>query len=69
MNEKYVPAEVESAAQAHWNATDAYRVTEDAGKLKFTISKFYRVAGGTTQKYGVSPDVAYATCATTPSTT
>ncbi|MBP7915556.1 MAG: class I tRNA ligase family protein, partial [Vitreoscilla sp.] len=35
MNEKYVPAEVESAAQAHWNATDAYRVTEDAGKLKF----------------------------------
>jgi leucyl-tRNA synthetase len=35
MNEKYVPAEVESAAQAHWNATDAYRVTEDAGKPKF----------------------------------
>jgi leucyl-tRNA synthetase len=35
MNEKYVPAEVESAAQARWNATDAYRVTEDAGKPKF----------------------------------
>jgi carboxyl-terminal processing protease len=34
-------------------------LTSDAGKLKFTISKFYRVAGGTTQKYGVSPDVAY----------
>jgi len=35
MNEKYVPAEVESAAQAHWNAADAYRVTEDASKTKF----------------------------------
>jgi leucyl-tRNA synthetase len=35
MNEKYVPAEVESAAQAHWNARDAYRVTEDKRKPKF----------------------------------
>ena len=35
MNEKYVPAEVESAAQAHWNAADAYRVTEDASRAKF----------------------------------
>ncbi len=30
----------------------------NAGKLKFTISKFYRIAGGTTQKYGVTPDIA-----------
>ncbi|HSI58350.1 MAG TPA: leucine--tRNA ligase [Ideonella sp.] len=35
MNEKYVPAEVESAAQAHWSARDAYRVTEDTSKPKF----------------------------------
>jgi leucyl-tRNA synthetase len=35
MNEKYVPAEVESAAQAHWRATDAYRVTEDTSRTKF----------------------------------
>jgi leucyl-tRNA synthetase len=35
MNEKYVPAEVESAAQAHWNSRDAYRVTEDANRPKF----------------------------------
>ena len=35
MNDKYVPAEVERAAQAHWNAADAYRVTEDASKPKF----------------------------------
>jgi len=35
MNEKYVPSEVEAAAQAHWQATDAYRVTEDASRAKF----------------------------------
>ncbi|MBX3745474.1 MAG: carboxy terminal-processing peptidase [Verrucomicrobiae bacterium] len=32
-----------------------------AGKLKFTVSKFYRIAGGTTQKYGVTPDIALPT--------
>ena len=35
MNEKYVPAEVEAAAQAHWQARDAYRVVEDSSKPKF----------------------------------
>jgi leucyl-tRNA synthetase len=35
MNEKYVPAEVETAAQAAWAASDAYRVTEDPSKKKF----------------------------------
>ena len=35
MNEKYVPAEVEAAAQAHWAARDAYRVTEDKRRPKF----------------------------------
>ncbi|HTP74296.1 MAG TPA: leucine--tRNA ligase [Burkholderiaceae bacterium] len=35
MNERYVPAEVEAAARAHWDARDAYRVTEDPGKKKF----------------------------------
>ncbi|MFO1326189.1 MAG: leucine--tRNA ligase [Rubrivivax sp.] len=35
MNEKYVPAEVEAAAQAHWDAHQAYRVTEDASRPKF----------------------------------
>jgi carboxyl-terminal processing protease len=33
-------------------------VGENAGKLKFTVSKFYRIAGGTTQKYGVTPDIS-----------
>ncbi|MHB1124760.1 MAG: leucine--tRNA ligase [Ramlibacter sp.] len=35
MQEKYTPSDVERAAQAAWNAADAYRVTEDAGKKKF----------------------------------
>ena len=35
MQEKYSPSEVERAAQASWNARDAYRVTEDARKKKF----------------------------------
>lgn len=35
MNEKYVPAEVEAAAQAHWQTTGAARVTEDRSKPKF----------------------------------
>ncbi|MCC9648727.1 leucine--tRNA ligase [Rubrivivax sp. JA1029] len=35
MNEKYVPAEVEAAAQAHWNATGAFKVAEDQSKPKF----------------------------------
>jgi leucyl-tRNA synthetase len=35
MQDKYVPADVESAARAHWDARDAYRVTEDPTTKKF----------------------------------
>ncbi len=35
MQDKYNHTEVERAAHAHWNASDAYRVTEDAGRKKF----------------------------------
>ncbi len=35
MNPKYLPGEVEAAAQSHWAAHDAYRVTEDPRKPKF----------------------------------
>jgi leucyl-tRNA synthetase len=35
MNDKYMPAEVEAAAQAHWDATGAARVTEDLSRPKF----------------------------------
>lgn len=33
------------------------RIVDDPGKLKFTIQKFYRVAGHSTQKDGVIPDI------------
>jgi leucyl-tRNA synthetase len=35
MQDKYAHKEVERAAHAHWNANDAYRVSEDLGKKKF----------------------------------
>jgi len=35
MNPDFKPDEIESAAQAAWNARDAYRVNEDASKPKF----------------------------------
>ncbi len=39
------------------NQTIAAGLGQDSGKLKFTISKFYRVAGGTTQHGGVLSDL------------
>jgi len=35
MQEKYQHLDVERSAQAHWNAADAYRVTEDASRKKY----------------------------------
>ncbi|ADV01815.1 leucine--tRNA ligase [Alicycliphilus denitrificans] len=35
MQDKYNHTEVERAAHAHWNASDAYRVAEDAARPKF----------------------------------
>jgi leucyl-tRNA synthetase len=35
MNERYVPTEVESAAQIDWKTRDVYRVTEDPARAKF----------------------------------
>ncbi len=32
-------------------------LVEEPGKVKLTVSKFYRVAGGTTQRIGVQPDI------------
>ncbi|MDP9900379.1 leucine--tRNA ligase [Variovorax ginsengisoli] len=41
MNPSYKPADVESAAQAHWTAADAYRVTEDARDAQGDPKKKY----------------------------
>jgi leucyl-tRNA synthetase len=35
MEAKYIPAAVESSAQQHWTASDAYRVVEDSARKKF----------------------------------
>ena len=35
MNEKYVAAEVEATAQAHWDATQAHRASENTSRPKF----------------------------------
>ena len=35
MHEKYVPSDVESAAQGQWRASDAYKTTETTDKPKF----------------------------------
>lgn len=35
MHERYVPADVEAAAQSDWRAADAYRSKEDANRKKF----------------------------------
>ena len=35
MHEKYVPSDVESAAQGQWRAVDAYKTTETTDKPKF----------------------------------
>ncbi|MCS7101194.1 MAG: class I tRNA ligase family protein, partial [Burkholderiaceae bacterium] len=39
MREKYVPQEVEAAAQAHWRAIDAYRAKEN--DPRYPKGKFY----------------------------
>ena len=39
MNEKYAPHEIESAAQAHWEASGAFRATEN--DPRFPKGKFY----------------------------
>mgnify|MGYP000344122808 CR=1 FL=1 len=35
MQDRYNPSEVEAAAQAHWQAVDAWRVREDATRPKY----------------------------------
>ncbi|MCK9389132.1 MAG: leucine--tRNA ligase [Sulfuritalea sp.] len=40
MQEKYLPTEIEQAAQAHWNATQTFRAVEDAGSAN-SRPKYY----------------------------
>jgi leucyl-tRNA synthetase len=46
MQEKYQPAAVETAAQQHWDSTDAFRVTEDASRPKYYCLSMFPYPSG-----------------------
>ncbi|ENO89732.1 leucine--tRNA ligase [Thauera linaloolentis] len=46
MQDKYQPAAVETAAQQHWDSTDAFRVTEDASKPKYYCLSMFPYPSG-----------------------
>ena len=46
MQEKYQPAAVETAAQQHWDSTDAFRVTEDTNKPKYYCLSMFPYPSG-----------------------
>jgi leucyl-tRNA synthetase len=46
MQEKYQPNEIERAAQAHWNSTRAFNVTEDASKPKYYCLSMFPYPSG-----------------------
>ena len=46
MQDKYTPAAVEAAAQQHWESTEAFRVTEDAGRPKYYCLSMFPYPSG-----------------------
>ncbi|MDO8933389.1 MAG: class I tRNA ligase family protein, partial [Rhodocyclaceae bacterium] len=46
MQEKYSPAAIEQAAQAHWNTTRAFNVREDAGRPKYYCLSMFPYPSG-----------------------
>ena len=46
MQEKYSPAEIEVAAQQHWDSAQAFRVTEDSGKPKYYCLSMFPYPSG-----------------------
>ncbi len=46
MQEKYSPAEIEQAAQAHWNTTRAFNAVEDAAKPKYYCLSMFPYPSG-----------------------
>lgn len=48
--------------QQHRSLTNAYDIgAKELGYVQYTIQKFYRINGGSTQHKGVVPDIAYPT--------
>ena len=46
MQDKYQPAAVETAAQQHWDATSAFRVSEDASRPKYYCLSMFPYPSG-----------------------
>ncbi|NTV11357.1 MAG: hypothetical protein HGA47_11370, partial [Zoogloea sp.] len=46
MQDKYLPADVETAAQSHWNANNAFAVSEDASKPKYYCLSMFPYPSG-----------------------
>jgi len=46
MQEKYTPSEIERSAQAHWQATQAYRATEDTARPKYYCLSMFPYPSG-----------------------
>ncbi|MBI4984987.1 MAG: leucine--tRNA ligase, partial [Rhodocyclales bacterium] len=46
MQEKYIPQEIERAAQAHWQSTQAFRAVEDAAKPKYYCLSMFPYPSG-----------------------
>ena len=46
MQEKYQPTEIEQAAQSHWDATQAFRVSEQADKPKYYCLSMFPYPSG-----------------------
>jgi carboxyl-terminal processing protease len=47
----------EKEPSRHWLNSIKSKTPPESGLLKYTISKFYRVEGSTTQRNGVTPDI------------
>ncbi len=46
MQDKYAPADIEQAAQAHWDSTAAFRAVEDASKPKYYCLSMFPYPSG-----------------------
>ena len=46
MQERYLPTEIEQAAQAHWNSTRAFRAVEEAGRPKYYCLSMFPYPSG-----------------------